>query len=44
MPSVRDVAQYILSQLGPMTTMKLQKLAYYSRAWSVVRDDDVIFP
>jgi len=26
-----------------MTTMKLQKLTYYSQAWSVVWDDDVLF-
>lgn len=44
MPTVRDVAQYILAARGPMTTMKLQKLVYYSQAWSVVWDDDVIFP
>lgn len=44
MPSARDVAQYILERHGPMTTMKLQKLVYYSQAWSVVWDDDVMFP
>lgn len=43
MPTARDVAQYILDQRGPLTTMKLQKLVYYSQAWSVVWDDDVIF-
>ena len=43
MASVRDVAQYILERLGPLTSMKLQKLVYYSQAWSVVWDDDVIF-
>ncbi len=43
MPTARDVAQYILNQRGPLTTMKLQKLVYYSQAWSVVWDDDVIF-
>lgn len=42
MATARDVAQYIL-QRGPMTSMKLQKLVYYSQAWSVVWDDDVIF-
>jgi len=36
MPSVFDVAQYILAAKGPMTTMKLQKLVYYSQAWSVL--------
>ena len=44
MPNVLDVAQYILEQRGPMTTMKLQKLVYYSQAWCVVWDDDVLFP
>lgn len=43
MPSARDVAQYILEVHGAMTTMKLQKLVYYSQVWSVVWDDDVIF-
>lgn len=43
MPSALDVAQYILEQRGPMTTMKLQKLVYYSQVWSVVWDDDVLF-
>lgn len=44
MPTARDVAQYILDQRGTMTSMKLQKLVYYSQAWSIVWDDDVIFP
>lgn len=44
MPTVKDVAAYILEKLGPMTTMKLQKLVYYSQAWSTVWDDDVLFP
>lgn len=43
MANVFDVATYILEQRGPMTTMKLQKLVYYSQAWSTVWDDDVIF-
>ncbi|MGH1331283.1 MAG: Panacea domain-containing protein [Paracoccaceae bacterium] len=40
---VKDVAQYILDQNGPMTSMKLQKLVYYSQAWATVWDDDVLF-
>jgi uncharacterized phage-associated protein len=44
MPSVRDVAQYLLARHGPMTTMKLQKLTYYSQAWAVVWNDDALFP
>ncbi len=43
MPSARDVAQYILENRGPMTTMKLQKLVYYTQAWSIVWDDNVLF-
>ena len=31
-----DVAQYILEKLGAMPAMKLQKLCYYSQAWSLV--------
>jgi len=44
MPSARDVAEYILELHGPMTAMKLQKLVYYAQAWSIVWDDDAIFP
>lgn len=43
MPTARDVAQCILDDHGPMTVMKLQKLVYYSQAWSVVWNDDVLF-
>lgn len=43
MPSALDVAAYILEQHGPMTAMKLQKLVYYSQAWSIVWDDDELF-
>lgn len=32
-PSISDVAAYILSKCGSMTTMKLEKLAYYCQAW-----------
>lgn len=44
MPNVFDVAAYILQRLGPMTTWKLQKLVYYAQAWSLVWDDDALFP
>lgn len=37
MAGVLDVAAYILWKQGPMTAMKLQKLVYYSQAWSLVR-------
>ena len=43
MASALDTAQYILEEYGPTTTMKLQKLVYYSQAWSVVWDDDTLF-
>lgn len=49
MATVFDVARYILRQLGednklPVTTWKLQKLVYYSQAWSLVWEDAPIFP
>ena len=44
MASVLDVAAYVLERQGPMTTWKLQKLVYYGQAWSLVWDDDVLFP
>jgi uncharacterized phage-associated protein len=43
MASVFDVSAYILDKLGPITTMKLQKLVYYSQAWSLVWDDKPLF-
>lgn len=44
MASIFDVATYILHQHGPMSPMKLQKLCYYSQAWSLVWDDQELFP
>lgn len=38
-----DVANYILNKSGPMSAMKLQKLVYYSQAWSLVWDDTPLF-
>lgn len=43
MPGVKDVAAYVLEQKGPMTTWKLQKLAYYSEAWHLVWEDQSLF-
>jgi uncharacterized phage-associated protein len=43
MPTVHDVSAYILQKLGPMTTMKLQKLCYYAQAWSLVWDEEPLF-
>jgi uncharacterized phage-associated protein len=41
--NVHDVAAYILQKRGPMSTWKLQKLVYYSQAWSLVWDDVPLF-
>lgn len=43
MANVFDVARYILKQHGPMSTVKLQKLVYYSQAWSLVWDEKPLF-
>lgn len=39
MANVLDVAAYILEKQGSMTTMKLQKLCYYSQGWSLAWDE-----
>jgi uncharacterized phage-associated protein len=41
--TVHDVAAFILQQHGEMSAMKLQKLVYYSQAWSLVWDEQVLF-
>lgn len=38
------VARYILERTGPITTMKLQKLVYYSQALHLVRYHTALFP
>jgi len=38
-----DVAKYILDKKGVMSAMKLQKLVYYSQAWSLVWDGEPLF-
>jgi len=43
MATVHDVAAYILRATGPITAMKLQKLVYYSQAWSLVWDEEPLF-
>jgi uncharacterized phage-associated protein len=43
MATAHDVANYILEKLGRMTAMKLQKLVYYSQAWSLVWDEKPLF-
>ena len=44
MKNVFDAAKYILEKTGPITTMKLQKLLYYAQAWSLVWDEEELFP
>ena len=43
MANVIDVATYILSKLGEISHMKLQKLVYYCQAWSLVWEDKPLF-
>lgn len=43
MTTVHDVAAYILRACGAMTAMKLQKLVYYSQAWSLARSGHALF-
>ncbi|EIC65353.1 hypothetical protein S7W_18710 [Mycobacteroides abscessus M94] len=43
MTSVHDVAAYILRERGGMSTMKLQKLCYYSQGWSLAWDEQPLF-
>ncbi len=44
MVSVLDVAAYILRRFPhPIPAMKLQKLVYYTQAWSLVWDDQPMF-
>jgi uncharacterized phage-associated protein len=43
MASVFAVAAYVLRRQGRMTAMKLQKLVYYSQAWSLVWDGRPLF-
>lgn len=44
MPSEFDVARYITDTKGEISAMKLQKLTYYSQAWSLVWEEDELFP
>ncbi|TFC02319.1 type II toxin-antitoxin system antitoxin SocA domain-containing protein [Cryobacterium sp. MDB2-33-2] len=43
MANVHDVAAYILENQGQMSTMKLQKLCYYSQGWSLAWDERPLF-
>lgn len=43
MATAVNVAEYILQTYGAMSAWKLQKLAYYSQAWSLVWHDTPLF-
>jgi uncharacterized phage-associated protein len=43
MAKAHDVAAYIISKLRSVDAMKLQKLLYYSQAWSLVWDGRPMF-
>lgn len=43
MASIIDVAKYILDCHGTMSTMKLQKLCYYSQAWCLAWEERPLF-
>jgi uncharacterized phage-associated protein len=40
---VENVADYILANAGSMSAMKLQKLVYYSQAWSLAWTEEPLF-
>lgn len=40
---VHDVAAALLTETGAVTTMKLQKLVYYSQAWHLVFNGEALF-
>lgn len=41
--TVHDVAAYIIKRQGGMSSMKLQKLVYYSQAWHLVWEERPLF-
>lgn len=43
MATADDVAAYIIDLVRSTTAMKLQKLVYYSQAWSLVWDEAPLF-
>lgn len=44
MANVFNTARYILSKIGRISTWKLQKLCYYSQAWSLAWTEQPLFP
>lgn len=43
MYSAHDIAKYLVKKCKVLTAMKLQKLAYYSQAWSLVWEQRPLF-
>lgn len=43
MANIFDVAKYILNEIGEISTMKLQKLCYYSQVNSLKLKDKILF-
>ena len=43
MANILNVAQYVISKTGEITTLKLQKLVYYCQAWSLAWDGKPLF-
>jgi uncharacterized phage-associated protein len=43
MANVHDVVKYILKRRGATSAMKLQKLLYYSQAWSLAWEERPLF-
>ena len=43
MASVHDVAAFLRAQAGPLDPLRLQKLVYYSQAWSLAWDHRPLF-
>lgn len=43
MANINDVAAFIIEKAGPMTAMKLQKLAYYAQSWHLVWEERPLF-
>ena len=43
MQNAHDVAAYILTRLGPIPAMRLQKLVYYSQYWSLSWEQRPLF-
>jgi len=41
--TAHDIASYVLQSLGPMRSMKLQKIIYYGQAWSLAWSGNPLF-